>query len=98
MKDCDQKYPSCNFRLSHSQLPKTVLDLTGGNISHREYFSDISFYEYLSHCWAQSEHATKIDKFGSVRTRHSGDWPDEDVPGPLEHRLPLDWFLVHHSG
>jgi hypothetical protein len=59
MNDCDQNHPSCNSTISHPQLPKRILDLSGGSISLREDFTDIPFYVCLSHCWGPSDHVTK---------------------------------------
>src|ERR1700712_4809159 len=59
MSDCDRNHPSCNSANSTSQLPKRIIDLTGGSISLREHFTDITFYACLSHCWGPSDHVTK---------------------------------------
>jgi hypothetical protein len=59
MKNCDQNHPSCSSTVAYSQLPKRILDLSGGNISLREDFTDSFFYACLSHCWGSSDLVTK---------------------------------------
>ncbi|PMD11977.1 HET-domain-containing protein [Hyaloscypha hepaticicola] len=63
INDCTRNHIGCNptvpTSVDYSQLPKRILELTGGRITLREYPSERPLYACLSHCWGTSDRIIK---------------------------------------